>query len=274
MTKMAVNNRISTPKVSIVTATYNSMRFFHETVQNVLHSTLEDIEWILVDDASDDGTVDYLKTISDPRVKLIFKDQNIGVHDSYKMGINAALGTYLLILDHDDTIPDGSLEKRVQLLDRNPQCGLAFGPVNYMTEDGVIYSTSGFWFIKSEKILTPFITLNEIFLSPAYPIKQGCVLLRREAVLNRPGAFDVELFLDISSKMEVCCMTDPCLNYRTFRGQRSAGLMLRLHRFFQFIWPKYAFRFLPWYISPVIAFYRTIMELLKIVWITFSTRRV
>ena len=250
------------------------MKFFRFTAENVLNSIQEDIEWIIVDDASTDGTIDYLKNIDDPRVKLILKDQNCGVHDSYKRGTNAASGEYLLILDHDDTIPPGTLEKRVKLLDHNRQCGLAFGPVNYMSEDGKVYGTSRFWFINSGKVLKPYVTLSEIFLSPAYPIKQGCVLIRREYTLNKSETFDVELFLGIAATMEVGFMPEPCLNYRTFRGQRSTGIMLRWRRFFQLIWVKYALRFLPWYISPVIAFYRIMIELLKNIWLTFSTRRI
>ena len=262
------------PKVSIITATYNAMRFFAETVRSVLGNGFEDFEWIIVDDASADGTMAYLGTINDARVRVVVNKVNLGVHSSYSAGVSEATGKYILILDHDDTIPEGSLEKRVKLLDRYPQCALAFGPVNYMTEQGAVYRTSKFHFIKSRTVVAPFKILIEIFLSPAYPIKQGCVLLRRTFVEKMSGKYDIELFLGISYQYPVAATMTPCLNYRTFRGQRSAENRLRWRRFFQFVWGRYAIRFLPWYISPFVILYRTLLELLKNIWMRYSSRRI
>src|ERR1035437_2913194 len=127
------------------------MKYFEETKRTVLSGDVADFEWIVVDDGSSDGTREYLLGLQDERLKLHLKSINSGIEDSYGKGIELAKGKYLLILDHDDTIPGGSLSKRIDWLERHPQANAAFGAVAYMDEKGVIYKESKFPFRSEER---------------------------------------------------------------------------------------------------------------------------
>lgn len=250
------------------------MKYFEDTKRSVLEGDVGDFEWIIVDDGSSDGTRDYLLGLHDKRLKLHLKNKNSGIEDSYSKGIGLATGKYLLILDHDDTIPQGSLSKRIDWLERHPQVNAAFGAVAYMDENGIIYKESKFPFLRSSCLLTSIITLLGIFALPTYPLKQGCVVLRTSFVKKHLGLYDIQLFLQAAKSGPIVFINEACLNYRTFRTQFSSSRKMRLIRFFQFVWAKYAFRFLPWYLSPFVAIYKTIPEFLKVIWSFVSTKRI
>lgn len=261
------------PLVSIVTATYNSMKFIEETKRSVLSLDI-DLEWVVIDDASSDGTPAYISSISDARIKPFFKKVNGGIEDSYKLGIELATGKYILILDHDDTIPERSLHQRIASLEDHSEALLSFGPVSYMDESSVIYKSSGIPFLTKSRVLPSSLVLYGIFLLPVYPLKQGCVLLRTDFVKSTQDLYDIQLFLEAARRGPIAFVNTPCLNYRTFRAQFSSSRKMRLLRAVQFVWAKYAIKFLPWYSSPFFVIYRTVPEFAKVLWSLFSSRRI
>lgn len=96
------------PKVSVIIPVCNVERFLKECLESVVSQTLEDIEIICVDDGSTDSCPrildDYAK--SDPRVRVIHKE-NTGYGHSMNVGIEAALGEYVGIVEGDDAVlPD------------------------------------------------------------------------------------------------------------------------------------------------------------------------
>ena len=261
------------PLVSIITATFNSLKFFEETKNSVFAEGMDDFEWIIIDDASTDGTREYLQKLTDQRVKLHLKETNMGMGDSYKRGVELARGKYFVILDHDDTVPAGSLTKRINLLERNPLSNVAFGTVSYMDEHSHIYKQTHFPFTKGDCVLSPTTVLLAIFWVPSYPLKQGCVLLRTDFVKKNRGIFDIALFLQAATSGPTVFIDAPCLNYRTFRDQYSSSPNKRVMTFLRFHWVKFSLRFLPWYVSPFVAIYRTSIEFAKVLWCYISPKR-
>ncbi len=95
--------------LSVVIPVYNSQDYISRTIQTVLHSTLNRIELLLVDDESKDSTrkiIDWYCKKYPKTVKKIYK-KNSGVADTRNVGIKAAKGKYLAFMDNDDMIrPD------------------------------------------------------------------------------------------------------------------------------------------------------------------------
>lgn len=261
------------PLLSVITATYNSLRFFDDTKRSVLESEISDLEWIIVDDGSTDGTRKVLKNLTDPRIKLHLKDHNTGIGDAYKIGVSLASGQFLLILDHDDTIPYGSLIKRIESLDQEPSSNVAFGMVSYMNEDGVIYKQPSFPFTYHSGTLSSLRVLLSVFISPSYPLKQGCVILRTDFVKTHLGIYDIELFLKAVASGPVMFVNESCLNYRTFRSQYSSSRKKRVMTFLHLYWARYSLKYLPKALSPFFSVYKTLVELAKVLWCFLSPRR-
>jgi len=261
------------PTLSIITATYNSMRYIEATRESVLGSEVRDIEWIVVDDGSKDGTREYLEGIDEPRSVLHLETINRGIREAYATGVSLARGRYVLILDHDDTVPSGSLLARLEALEAKPDCQVAFGVTAYMDESGHVYGQSRFPFARRSGVLSRRRVMLGVFLPPTYPLKQGGAVLRTAFVKANPDTYDIELFLRAAADGGAAFVAEPCLNYRTFRGQLSSSRRSRIAKFFQLYWAGFALRFLPWYLGPFVALYRTGIELLKVVWCLFSARR-
>ena len=91
---------------------HDSEEYLRRCVDSILSQTLEDIEVILIDDASKDGSFGMLKGYadSDPRVLIIKLDENKGPGGARNLGIEAARGEYLSFVDSDDMIAPDFLE--------------------------------------------------------------------------------------------------------------------------------------------------------------------
>ena len=109
------------PLVSIITPAYNCKNAIEDTVNSVLSQTFKDFEWIIVDDCSNDGSIDYLKTLKnkDERIKVIFSERNGGSAAARNKGLRAAAGRYITFLDSDDTIDENYLESQINFIKDN-----------------------------------------------------------------------------------------------------------------------------------------------------------
>ena len=114
------------PRVTVVTAVYNGEAYLHEAVQSIIGQTFQDLEYLIVDDASTDGTKDILEVYgrSDSRVRVITNKKNMGRAISRNRGLQEARGEYIAILDADDIALDRRVEREVEYLHAHPEVGV------------------------------------------------------------------------------------------------------------------------------------------------------
>jgi glycosyltransferase involved in cell wall biosynthesis len=107
--------------VSVVIPTYNHVNFLDETLESVTGQTYTDLEIIVCDDCSTDGTVDKLRdwVEKDRRIILITSDRNEGLSPNLNKGFDRASGEFLSILGGDDKMRLDKIEKQVQFLKNN-----------------------------------------------------------------------------------------------------------------------------------------------------------
>ncbi len=109
----------TSPKVSVVIPTYNSADFLMEAVDSVLNQTWRDLEIIVVDDGSTDGTQDIVGRYGD-RVRHVYK-KNEGPSSARNMGIRMARGTYVAFLDSDDVWEPEKLRIQMDFMEGHPE---------------------------------------------------------------------------------------------------------------------------------------------------------
>jgi glycosyltransferase involved in cell wall biosynthesis len=90
------------PDISVVLATYNRATSLRRAIASVLAQEGARFELIVVDDASTDGTRGYLATLSDPRVRAVFAERNLGPSATRNLGLAAAKAEVVAFLDSDD----------------------------------------------------------------------------------------------------------------------------------------------------------------------------
>ena len=99
-------------KVSVVIPVYNAAPFLRECLDSVINQSLREIEVLCIDDGSSDGSPEILEEYAekDGRVKVL-RQENSGAGSARNNGLEHAAGEYVLFLDGDDSLLDGSLEK-------------------------------------------------------------------------------------------------------------------------------------------------------------------
>lgn len=123
---------------SVIIPCYNLGSLLPEAIDSVFAQTLDDVEVIVVDDASSDSeTKDVLKDLED-KVQVIYLEKNGGVSVARNEGIKHAKSEYILCLDADDTIEPTYLEKAKNVFDADEKVGLVscwaqfFGDKNWI----------------------------------------------------------------------------------------------------------------------------------------------
>lgn len=135
MDRLAVAIRDSYPRASVIVLTYNNLHLTKLCIESVFRNTLwPNLELIVVDNASEDGTREYLEDLARERtgVAIILNDRNEGFSAGNNRGLAAATGDYLVLLNNDTIVSRGWLGRLVRYLDGDRTIGL-IGPVTNMT---------------------------------------------------------------------------------------------------------------------------------------------
>lgn len=110
-------------KISVITPVYNVKTFVEKCVSSLMRQTFKDVEYIFVDDASTDGSIDILETIvaqyPENDVKILHHEKNSGLPATRKTGIEAARGEYIFNCDGDDFVEETMLEKMYAAVSMN-----------------------------------------------------------------------------------------------------------------------------------------------------------
>jgi len=116
------------PAVSVVIPTFERAGLVGRAVHSVLAQTFDDVEVLVVDDASTDDTADVVGAIGDPRIRYVRQSVNAGAGAARNRGIHESRGRYIAFLDSDDIWLPCKLERQVALLDVAPAAvGLVYG---------------------------------------------------------------------------------------------------------------------------------------------------
>ena len=122
-------------KVSIITPLYNSEKYIAEAIQSVLIQSYTDFEMIIIDDHSDDRSVNIVKEFNDERIQLICLSQNKGAGIARNKGIEKANGRFIAFLDSDDQWLPNKLEKQINFM-RSRNISFCFSSFYLMNENG------------------------------------------------------------------------------------------------------------------------------------------
>jgi len=114
------------PLVSVIIATYNRAHLIPQSIESVLSQTFKDYEIIVVDDGSSDNTKELLKNRYGESIIYIGKEKNEGLSAARNIGVKAAKGKYLAILDDEDIWLPEKLEMQIRLMQKNPSLGVVY----------------------------------------------------------------------------------------------------------------------------------------------------
>lgn len=131
-------------RFSIITPSYNSSKFFFETISSVYAQTFSDWEMIVVDDCSSDNSVEIIQgfVTQDSRIKLIQLQKNSGAAVARNKAIEVAKGRYIAFLDSDDLWLPGKLEKQLAFMQSN-NVPFSYTAYDKVDENGRVFGHIG-----------------------------------------------------------------------------------------------------------------------------------
>ncbi|MFL6030532.1 MAG: glycosyltransferase family 2 protein [Gaiellaceae bacterium] len=124
------------PLVSVLMSVHDDAAFVREAVDSVLRQTLGDLELVVVDDGSTDGTAEALGRIPDSRLVLLQNDEQVGLASSLNRALEAARGRYVARLDADDVALPERLERQVARLQADSRTAVVGSAVVDLDEAG------------------------------------------------------------------------------------------------------------------------------------------
>jgi glycosyltransferase involved in cell wall biosynthesis len=120
--------KIDFPFVSIVTSSFNDCKLLKETIGNISIQTYPNIEYIVIDGGSTDGTLDVLS--NERRIDHWVSEPDHGIYDAWNKAIAIAKGDYIAFLGAGDSYLDGGLNNLVDLAIASPKADFIFGKVS------------------------------------------------------------------------------------------------------------------------------------------------
>lgn len=115
-----------TPHVSVCVCTFNGAAVVERAIESILSQTYGDFELLVVDDASSDPTTDVVKAYSEPRLRVLENERNVGNARNRSLAIRASRGDLVKFVDQDDWIAPSCLADHARLMDSNPRLGFSF----------------------------------------------------------------------------------------------------------------------------------------------------
>lgn len=160
-------------KVSIITPVFNGAHVIMEAASSVYAQTMQDWEWIIVDDGSTDETAALLEKLDDPRVQVI-RQSNAGASAARNIGLDHARGDYVTFLDADDVLPPDAVELRSGYLDAEKSVDIANGGVRVTSQNRLLrrYYPD----LNNGPLLERLARLEEgVFFNVSYMIRRSCI---------------------------------------------------------------------------------------------------
>lgn len=135
-------------KVSIVMPVYNVENYIERAIQSVLNQTYENIELIIVNDKTEDNSMNIVHkySILDKRIKVVNKEKNEGLGFARNTGMDLASGKYIYFIDSDDYIESNTIERCVIEIEKNNSDIVIFGYSEDYEEHNIVNNRNVFMY--------------------------------------------------------------------------------------------------------------------------------
>ena len=106
------------PLISIITVVFNGEKYLEETIKSVINQSYDNVEYIIIDGGSSDGTLDIIKKYED-EIDYWVSEKDGGIYDAMNKGLKLSTGEVIGIINADDWYVDDAIEKSIELLQKS-----------------------------------------------------------------------------------------------------------------------------------------------------------
>src|SRR5919199_2876382 len=210
------------PLISVIIPVYNGEKTIRETLESLLNQTFTDFEVLVINDGSQDATLDIVSSIKDPRFK-VFSYPNAGPSASRNRGVAMASGEYISFLDADDLWTPDKLEAQLKALQTHPEAALAYSWTDFINESNQFLRRGSYINVTGDVykhlLLTDF-------------LENGSNPLVRKKALEEVGEFDESLthgedwdmWLRLAVHYPFVAVPSPQILYRVYAHSSSFNI--------------------------------------------------
>lgn len=212
-------------KISIITVTLNSAHTIEDTLQSIFQQTHPDIEYIIVDGGSTDGTLDVINKYRE-KITHVHSETDKGIYDAMNKGIKLATGDVIGILNSDDIYPENTTIESVVAAFYKENCQSLYGDLVYVHQEDTdrIYR---YW--KAKPYAKSNFKMGWMPPHPTFFVKKGVYDLFGDFDLRLCSASDYEIMFRFLFKHEISVSYLPkVLVKMRLGGQSNESLKQRL----------------------------------------------
>jgi glycosyltransferase involved in cell wall biosynthesis len=213
---------MSTPRVTVLVGSYNGAGKIGRALGSILAQTVSDLEVIVIDDGSTDGTVEVVRAVQsrDPRVRLEVLNRNVGIALSLNRGLSLARASAVAIQDQDDWSELCRLERQLELLRQRPDVAVVGSRMREVDAEG------------RELVARTAFAAGDVTEKLMYfnPIPNGSALFRRDLALELNGydpryrfANDYDLWLRVADRHRVFSIAEALSTREMWGGNFGAS---------------------------------------------------
>lgn len=181
-------------KISIITVCFNAKDTIEETFLSVINQTYKNFEYIVIDGASSDGTLEIIDKYKE-NISYILSESDKGVYEAMNKGLKRATGDFIFFLNANDAFYDEHiLEKVVQTLKENPERKILFGDISRVSED------------KKTKTIEKYAKVQNVFYFINNNICHQCIFYHK-SLFEQFGGYSEEYQIFSDWDFNIKCMS-------------------------------------------------------------------
>jgi len=186
-------------KLSVITVVYNNSKTIESTIQSVLGQSYNDVEYIIIDGASNDGTINVIQPFEE-KISAIVSEPDKGMYDAMNKGIRLASGDAVGLLHADDIYADNKVLEKVATVLTDDEVDACYGDLVYVSEDD-LDKIVRYW--KSDTFIQGMFAKGWCPPHPTFFVKSKIYRKFGLYDLSYPIANDVELMMRYLEKFKI-----------------------------------------------------------------------
>ena len=195
--------------ISVIIPLYNKKEYIQRCIDSLLVQTYQNLDIVIVDDGSTDGSSAIADACTDPRVNVIHQE-NRGLSEARNTGINASMGEYLVFVDADDTVPKDGIELLAEGIERN-SADICSGRFTAIYDNGTVRPCED-----TEEVCLTGTGMLELCLKDFFMVHHVWATIYRKSFLGDTRYLKRALVHEDNHFMFECAAKEPV--YQTIRG--------------------------------------------------------
>lgn len=182
------------PRVSLCIPAYQAERYLRETLDSCLAQDYADLEIVVVDNNSSDGTRGILDDVTDPRVRVIRNSTTLPVIENWNLAVRESRGEFVKIVCADDVLEPDCVTAQSAILGNRPNVALVSSRINFIDAEGhLLRRARGLGGIVGHQ--TGERVVRRLVRTGSYPVGPAVAVMFRRADFERIGGFGGDLIM-------------------------------------------------------------------------------